>query len=48
MQIHGCHYIIVAMEADNRYICDITNVFEELGLVFQNEETLDWKVYSLT
>ena len=47
MQSHGCYYIIVAMKTELHYICDITSVLEEFGLVFQNEEELDWKVYSL-
>ena len=47
MQNPGCYYVIVAMTSHSQYICHVTSVLEEHGLVFGDEDEYDWKVYSL-
>ena len=47
MQTSGCYYIMVAMVSELDYICDVTSVTADSGLVFQDEENYAWKVFSL-
>ena len=42
-----CYYIIIAMDTDDDYICDITSVSEESGLELHDEGNYQWKVYSV-